>query len=59
MARLAFSCLYWADTYNAVQFEGKSMMYWCKREVQWGADWLAKTHLSKKPKAKWQSGDQS
>ena len=57
LARLAFSCLYWADTYNQVMFEGKSMMYWCKREVVWGADWLLKTHISKNPKDVWQWND--
>jgi hypothetical protein len=57
MARIAFSCLYYQDTYEQVQFEGKSMLFWCKREIAWGADFALKTHVSANPKATWQDGD--
>ena len=57
MARIAFSCLYWQDTYEQARFEGQSMLHWCKREIAWGADFALKTHVSKSPKETWQSDD--
>lgn len=47
LSRLAFSCLYHADVYSQHNYKGRNMMYWCKREVRWGAEYLLKTHVTK------------
>ena len=26
-------------------YEGRSLLYWCKREVKWAADYLMKLHI--------------
>jgi Glycosyl hydrolase family 9 len=44
VSRLAWSCLYFHDVWAGLQFQGKSMLYWCKREIKWGAYWLLKTY---------------
>jgi hypothetical protein len=44
ISRLAFSCLLQHDTYAQVSYQGKSMLHWCMREVNWGTRWLLKTH---------------
>lgn len=42
---MAWICSYYADTYEGMMYEGRSMLYWCKREVKWAADYLMKMHL--------------
>jgi hypothetical protein len=62
MARLAWSCLYFHDVYEKHQYQGKSLLYWCKREVKFGAYWLLKTHIpaesGQRRSGKWGEGDQ-
>lgn len=58
-SRLAVNCLYFREFYEATMFGGETMMHWCKREVQWAADWLMKTHITSGPKSdKWKEADQ-
>jgi hypothetical protein len=45
LSRLAWSCAYYHDVYAGIQYEGQSMLYWCKREVKFGAYWLLRTHV--------------
>jgi hypothetical protein len=42
---MAWICSYYYKMYDQVMYEGKSMLYWCKREVKWGTDYLLKLHL--------------
>ena len=60
IARLAFSCLYFHDVWAALEYDKQSMLYWCKREVKWGAYWLLKAHIpgGKKRTTKWTNKDQ-
>jgi hypothetical protein len=40
------------DMYAQLSFQGKSMLHWCQREVDWGVRYLLKTHIfsgSKRP----------
>lgn len=58
LSRLAWSCLAHQELYEALQYEGESMMHWCKREVEWAAEWLLKTHVaSGGDGGGWQAGD--
>lgn len=45
LSRLAWSCSYYHDVYAGLQYDGQSMLYWCKREVKFGAYWLLRTHV--------------
>jgi hypothetical protein len=42
---MAWICSYYYEMYDQVMYEGKSLLYWCKREVKWGTDYLLKLHL--------------
>lgn len=54
VAHLSLTCARHAATLEAIQFESRSALFWCKRAVRWGADWLLKTHVSAAPKNTWQ-----
>jgi hypothetical protein len=59
MARVAWSCLYFHDVWAGITFQGKSMLHWCTREVEWSTRWLLKTYVPKSGKrdGSWHSGD--
>jgi hypothetical protein len=57
VSHIAWLCSYYADAYKQVLYDGKDLLYWCKREIRWAADWLLKTHRfngAQRP-AKWNS----
>ena len=45
VSRLAWSCLLHQDTYAEVEYNNETMLHWCLREVEWGTDWLLRTHV--------------
>jgi hypothetical protein len=58
-SRLAWSCLYQHKLYASVLYQGQSMLFWCKREVKWAAEYLLKAHIYKgnRRSSTWRSGD--
>jgi hypothetical protein len=42
---MAWSCAYFHDVYATLQYQGQSMLYWCKREVKWGGFWVLRAHI--------------
>jgi hypothetical protein len=60
-SRIAWSCLYFHDVWDELMYDGKSMLYWCKREMKWAAYWLLKTYIPAgdgKRTGAWSSKDQ-
>jgi hypothetical protein len=45
ISHLAWSCSYYEQSYANMEYDGKTMLYWCKREVKWAIDYLLRTHV--------------
>lgn len=37
-------CSYYEDTFAALQYDGQTLLHWCKREVRWAMDYLLIAH---------------
>eukprot|EP00892_Ulva_mutabilis_P001195 jgi/Ulvmu1/11076/UM007_0258.1 len=49
ISHLGWICSYYEETFAAIEYDGETVLHWCKREVRWALDYLLRTHRFEGP----------